>query len=113
MSERPVARRYDYFEQIGPHRYVSGNAQQINHCRHSDVSGPAAEKSAKHPANERYHQDDPNRYLLNTRCLQLDHRWYFDLMNSPGDVIKSGLVLLDHGHLARLLSPALMAALHL
>ena len=57
------------------------NSEDVNHHRHADVAGAAAEKSAEQSADERNEDDDPerNRFtpelgseIIGQRCKRLD-----------------------------------------
>src|SRR5882724_209339 len=116
VGERPVARGDNNFEQVGPDRHVSWNAEQIDHRRHSYVACAAAEEPAEHPSNKRHQQDRPQRDALDARHPQLYHRRKLDTMNLPRNVLKGRLVFLRPqlsdayaGHLGL----ALPVALHL
>ena len=59
VGERSVTGGDDDLEKIGPDSEVGGDSQYVNHRRHSDVTGAAAQKTAKEPAYKRDQNDDP------------------------------------------------------
>lgn len=61
MGERSVTGRDNDLEQIRPDREMGGNAEEINHRRHPNVTGAAAEKTAEHTADEGNENNYPKR----------------------------------------------------
>ena len=74
VRECSVARRDDDLEQIGADGEMCWNSQDVNHRRHADVAGAAAEKAAEKSADKRNEQNDPKRNRFHARDRQRNHR---------------------------------------
>src|SRR4029077_15969329 len=85
MAEGSVAGGDNDLKQVGADREMGRNPNPVNHRRHPDVAGAAAQKSAEQAADERDQENDPkrNRYARNG---QPDQWWNIPPLNASGDM---------------------------
>src|SRR5207248_8903518 len=92
MSKRSVTGRDNDLEQVGADREMGWNSQNVNHRRHPDVTGAAAEKAAKQSADERDEDNYPkrNRYA---RSGKSDHWPKLPTLNASGNMVEGGRIV--------------------
>src|SRR5207237_7325468 len=97
MAERAVARGDDDLEKIGPDCEMRWNSEDVNHHRHSDVTGATAEETAEQAADEGDQDDDPKRDRFHAGSRERDHRPKAQPLDRCGPVADRRLVLFRGG----------------
>src|SRR4051794_21846080 len=101
VSKRSVTGRDYDLKKVRSDSQMSGNAEHVNHRRHSDVACAAAEKPAEKSTNKRDQKYDPERNFLYTRRGQAYHWPNSDLLNLFRDWLESRMVCFRFGRILR------------